>query len=123
MTHEPRFGVKYPNGTWSGSITASRRDAAHYGKPYHGQVYEVGSADDPAPRHPREAEPWDFADTTPAVRRIERDSDKPRYASAEDEYRPDPPEDIAAVKADIENDLRKCYPEDYGLASKFGGAR
>ena len=60
ITHTSRFGVKYPDGTYSGPITHSRRDAAHYGKPFHAEVYEVGSAEDPASRHQREAEPWDF---------------------------------------------------------------
>jgi hypothetical protein len=58
----PHFGVKYPDGRYSGPITTSRRDAAHYGKPFHAEVYEVGTAEDPTPRHQREAEPWDFGE-------------------------------------------------------------
>ena len=98
-----RYGVRYPNGTYSGAISPTAKDLKPYAREHHGAIYEAGTAEDPAPRHQCEAEPWDFADTTPDVRRIE-------------------PEDIAAAKADIENDTRKCYPE-FNLSLKFGGTK
>lgn len=68
----PHFGVKYPDGKYSGPTTTSRRAAAHYGRPYHAEVYEVGTADDPAPRHQREAEPWDFGNYDQQEGRLKR---------------------------------------------------
>ena len=112
MSHN-HFGVKYPDGTWSGPISPTTKDLKPYARLHHGTIYEAGTAEDPAPRHQAEAEPWVFDADRPE--RI----DTPCFASAEDEYRPERIEDIAAAKADIENATRKCYPE-FDLASKFG---
>lgn len=111
MSHN-HFGVKYPDGTWSGPISPTAKDLKPYAREHHGTIYEVGSAEDPGRLCQRQGEPWVFDTDRPE--RI----DTPRFASAEDEYRPERIEDIAAAKADIENDRRKCYPDD--LAAKFG---
>jgi hypothetical protein len=98
MTH--RFGVKYPDGKWSGPISPTAKDLKPYAKQHHGTIYEVGTVDDPGRHDQRKGEPWVF------------DDDPLRY-QGDDEA------DAAADRADAENDRRKCYPDD--LASKFGG--
>jgi hypothetical protein len=99
MSHN-HFGVKYPDGTWSGPISPTAKDLKPYARLHHGTIYEAGSAEDPGRLCQRQGEPWVF------------DDDLPRY-QGDDEA------DAAADRADLENDLRKCYPED--LAAKFGG--
>ena len=99
MSHN-HYGVKYPDGTWSGAISPTAKDLKPYARLHHGTVYEVGTAEDPGRLCQRVGEPWVF------------DDDPPRY-QGDDEA------DIAADLADVENDTRKCYPE-FDLASKFG---
>ena len=100
MSHN-HYGVKYPDGTWSGPISPTAKDLKPYARLHHGTIYEVGSAEDPGRLCQRKGEPWVFED------------DPLRY-QGDDEA------DIAADLVDIENDTRKCYPE-FDLASKFGG--
>jgi hypothetical protein len=108
MSHN-HFGVKYPDGTWSGPISPTAKDLKPYAREHHGTIYEVGSAADPGRLCQRQGEPWVFEDYIQAVQRIDRPA----------RYQGDDEADIAADQADIENDTRKCYPE-FDLASKFG---
>lgn len=87
MTH---YGVLYPDGKCSGSITTSQRDAAHYAKQHRGSVYEAGGKDDPAKRLPRVA-PWypdeteDFRPPAPDPDARTREDDRlddPRHGQA-----------------------------------------
>jgi hypothetical protein len=57
--------VKYPDGTWSGPISPTAKDLKPYARLHHGTIYEAGTAEDPAPRHQAEAEPWVFDDDLP----------------------------------------------------------
>lgn len=43
----PRYGVLWPDGSFTGGISFSYRDTAAYAKNHDGSVYEVGSAEDP----------------------------------------------------------------------------
>lgn len=47
MSAATRYGVQWPDGSFTGGITFSQRDAAAYAKTNDGSVYEVGSAEDP----------------------------------------------------------------------------
>lgn len=42
-----RFGCIWPDGSYTGGITDSARDAGHYAKQHGGSVYEIGGPDDP----------------------------------------------------------------------------
>jgi hypothetical protein len=117
-----RYGVKYPDGTWSGPISPTAKDLKPYAREHHGTIYEAGTAEDPAPRYRPEAPAWFGPEYyEQACGRIERaqpyESPVSPYDATEEYVSP---YDVAAGKADIENDRRKCYPED--LAAKFGGA-
>ena len=43
----PRYGIKYPDGSYTGGITADHSLAAHYARLHKAVVYKVGSSDDP----------------------------------------------------------------------------
>jgi len=58
-----RWGVIWPDGSYTGAIGQLARDVAHYAKQHDGQVYEIGSAEDP---ERREAPP---IPTAPQVQR------------------------------------------------------
>jgi len=42
-----RFGILWPDGTFTGGITDTRQFAVAFAKDHRGTVYEVGGADDP----------------------------------------------------------------------------
>lgn len=64
MSHN-HFGVKYPDGTWSGPISPTAKDLKPYAREHHGTVYEVGTAEDPGRLCQRQGEPWVFDDDLP----------------------------------------------------------
>ena len=43
----PGYGIRWPDGTYTGAITATRSLAADYARTNNGSVYTVGSSDDP----------------------------------------------------------------------------
>ena len=44
---QSRYGIKYPNGDFTGGITTDHSLATAYAKQCKGMVYKVGSSDDP----------------------------------------------------------------------------
>ena len=58
----PRFGVKYPDGRYSGPISPTAKDLKPYARLHHGTIYEVGTAEDPGRLCQRVGEPWVFDD-------------------------------------------------------------
>ena len=114
MSHN-HFGVKYPDGTWSGPISPTAKDLKPYARLHHGTIYEVGTAEDPGRLCQRVGEPWVFDEPRATPYDAAEEHISP-YDAAEEHISP---YDVAADLADIENDTRKCYPE-FDLASKFG---
>lgn len=46
-----RFGCIWPDGSYTGGITESQRDAAGYARQHDGRWYEIGGPDDPERFH------------------------------------------------------------------------
>ena len=42
-----RYGIRWPDGSYTGGITDSLRFAQHYAREHAGTVYAVGSPEDP----------------------------------------------------------------------------
>ncbi len=53
----PRYGVEWPDGTYTGAISDQQRLAASYARNHNGKAYEVGSASDPEKKGPTSASP------------------------------------------------------------------
>ena len=47
MTVAVKYGVVYPDGTYTSGITEHYRLAKHYAREHEGAVYAVGGPDDP----------------------------------------------------------------------------
>lgn len=85
MSHN-HFGVKYPDGTWSGPISPTAKDLKPYAREHHGTIYEVGSAEDPGRHDQREGEPWVFDDDPPRYQGDEADKIMAVSDATEEKY-------------------------------------